>query len=161
MTTEMSNVALGGAKGEPGKYLERHSRGRGRMNKATRTLWLVVLCFTTAMPCPPFSKTPAKTDHFLLHTSKVCTVEDTDCLPPTTPNVRLQEQKAGAGVLLPMPAPVNCGWPDPRFSKAFSRRFPLAPSTDRAWPRRPRQFLLYPSVPTKVHLQILLETLRP
>jgi len=28
--TEMSNFALGGAKGEPGKYLERHSRGRGR-----------------------------------------------------------------------------------------------------------------------------------
>jgi len=30
MTTQMSNLALGGAKGEPGKYLERHSRGRGR-----------------------------------------------------------------------------------------------------------------------------------
>jgi len=28
--TEMSNLALGGAKGESGKYLERHSRGRGR-----------------------------------------------------------------------------------------------------------------------------------
>jgi len=34
---------MGGAKGEPGKYLERHSRGRGRIPKATRTLWLVAL----------------------------------------------------------------------------------------------------------------------
>src|ERR1043165_2921076 len=37
------SLALGGAKGEPGKYLERHSRGRGRITKATRTLWLVAL----------------------------------------------------------------------------------------------------------------------
>src|SRR5690242_2398578 len=81
----MFELALGGAKGEPGKYLERHSRGRGRMNKATRTLWLIALPFTTAMPFPPFSKTPAKTGHFLIHTSKVCTVEDRDCLPMTTP----------------------------------------------------------------------------
>src|SRR5690242_17945519 len=36
-------LATGGAKGEPGKYLERHSRGRGRITKATRTLWLVAL----------------------------------------------------------------------------------------------------------------------
>jgi len=27
---EMTKSALGGAKGESGKYLERHSRGRGR-----------------------------------------------------------------------------------------------------------------------------------
>src|ERR1043166_4825997 len=41
--TKMAILTKGGAKGEPGKYLERHSRGRGRITKATRTLWLVAL----------------------------------------------------------------------------------------------------------------------
>src|ERR1044072_1421407 len=81
----MFESALGGAKGEPGKYLERHSRGRGRMNKATRTLWLIALSFTTPVPFPQFSKTSAKAGHFLIHTTKVYTVEDSRCLPLTTP----------------------------------------------------------------------------
>src|ERR1044072_4566985 len=141
----MFESALGGAKGEPGKYLERHSRGRGRMNKATRTLWLVTLCFTTRMPCPQFSKTPAKIGHFLIHTPKVCTAEDSGCLPPTTPSITKRRQAAALQGGIPI-----SDWPDPQSETAFSLRFPLLPSRDKAWHRRPRPFPLYQGVPTKV-----------
>ena len=83
-STEMFELALGGAKGEPGKIPRAAFEGARTIIKATRTLWLVVLSSTTAMPCPQFSKTPAKIGHFLIHTPKVCTTEDSRCLPPTT-----------------------------------------------------------------------------
>ena len=56
----MAEMPKGGAKGEPGKYLERHSRGRGQINKATRTLWRVAFTFTTAMPIPKTEKDAEK-----------------------------------------------------------------------------------------------------
>src|SRR5690349_22070235 len=40
---EMAVWHWGVPKGSRAKYLERHSRGRGRITKATHTLWLVAL----------------------------------------------------------------------------------------------------------------------
>jgi len=56
----MAVLAKGGAKGEPGKYLERHSRGRGRITKATRTLWRVALSQYNRHAIAPYSKNPRK-----------------------------------------------------------------------------------------------------
>jgi len=73
------------------------------MIKATRTLWLVVLMLYNRHAISPFSKTPAKTGHFLLHTSKVCTVEDSGCLPPTTPYFWLARSTIRNSVLTAIP----------------------------------------------------------
>src|SRR5690349_16442709 len=54
------DLATGGAKGEPGKYLERHSRGRGRITKATRTRWLVALRQYNRHAIAPLFKNPPK-----------------------------------------------------------------------------------------------------
>jgi hypothetical protein len=77
------------------------------MNKATRTLWLVVLCFTTAMPFPSFQKPQQKTAILNTYNKSVygrgqwlSTADDTHC--------QFQEQNAGAAVLLLMPAPDAC-----------------------------------------------------
>src|SRR5215218_10101875 len=56
----MANWLRGVPKGSRGKYLERHSRGRGHVNKATRTLWR--LHFTVQPPChSSFFKNTSKT----------------------------------------------------------------------------------------------------
>ena len=79
--TQMANLALGGAKGEPGKYLERHSRGRGHINKATRTLWRLLSTITTAMPSLNFSKTSVKSNDPSVEPSTSVNKRRHDCLP--------------------------------------------------------------------------------
>jgi len=135
----MLKLAMGGAKGEPGKIPRAAFEGARTVNKATRTLWLIALRITTAMPSQQFSKTPAKTHRFYIHIPKVCTVEDTRRLRPSTP----------------------WHWLGPRSLIRFARQCPSVPSIDRAWRRRPRQCPRYRGAPTRDHLQTLLETRQP
>jgi len=171
----MFELAMGGAKGEPGKIPRAAFEGARTITKATRTLWLVVLSFTTAMPCPQFSKIPAKIGHFLIHTGKVCTTEDSRCLLRATrvsrkaaklTQRRKEDRQSVLGAFartsrLCVKLHSTSDSPDPRSVTAFSQRSPLVPSIDKAWHRLPRQFPRYPDVPTKVHPQIPLETLQP
>src|SRR5215208_7074488 len=73
MTTQMSDVALGGAKGEPGKIPRAAFEGARTLTKATRTLWLVADVSTTAMPFPCCQKPPAKPTDVFTSRRKVST----------------------------------------------------------------------------------------
>ena len=90
----------GGAKGEPGKYLERHSRGRGRMNKATRTLWLLPIPSTTSMPFTDFQKTSGKLLIGLEECQEVSISVDTNCLRLTTLDTNWTAPSQVVGVAL-------------------------------------------------------------
>lgn len=96
---------MGGAKGEPGKYLERHSRGRGRINKATRTLWLVALGQYNRYAIAPFSKTPTKVTGPVQTQPESVNSRGHWCLPVTTPVVyfRLARSTIRKRVLTAMP----------------------------------------------------------
>src|ERR1043165_4085965 len=78
------SLALGGAKGEPGKYLERHSRGRGRISKATRTLWLVALTLYNRHAIARGSKSPIKSERCRTNGVSKCEQSRTPCLRLTT-----------------------------------------------------------------------------
>ena len=71
MTTQMSDVALGGAKGEPGKIPRAAFEGARTLTKATRTLWLVADVSTTAMPFP-IVKNPQQNRPMYLHGAEKC-----------------------------------------------------------------------------------------
>src|SRR6185503_18049773 len=61
-STEMFELALGGAKGEPGKIPRAAFEGARTVTKATRTLWLVALRHYNRHAMVPFRKNPNKTN---------------------------------------------------------------------------------------------------
>ena len=138
-------------KGSRGNNLERHSRGRGRMTKATRTLWLVVLASTTAMPLPECQKCQQKPlvpcgDVYKCEQSRTPTVYHLRHLQQIT------SQEEGASPLLAgqgEPPFLTCSLCRRlisrslarRFAGEFAPRFPLDLSSDTVWHRRPRRSL--------------------
>src|SRR5262245_5910162 len=86
---------MGGAKGEPGKYLERHSRGRGRIPKATRTLWLVGLSQYNRHATAPLFKNLNKSERSRTDQARKCEQSRT---PVSTTGVRCKLQGAGVNL---------------------------------------------------------------
>ena len=160
----MVKLAKGGAKGEPGKYLERHSRGRGQITKATRTLWRVALAYTTAMP--------------LVHSSNICGkttdgLESVDnCRQPGTSTVYgrvqlgVEEHVQSSNFSLPVPdstavglnselvqLDLILGWLGPLCGGEFVPQFRLDLLIGKAWRHRPTLFPQCRDAPRRVRQQ--------
>ena len=68
-STEMTNSALGGAKGSRANTSS-GIRGGEDVNKATRTLWLVARCIYNRHAMSPFVKNPSKIDFSISFVTK-------------------------------------------------------------------------------------------
>ena len=148
----MKNRRRGVPKGGRENYLERQSRGRGRVDKAARTLWRIAPNLYNRYAIGSQSKNLSKNTFHRPDAHNNCTQQDTATVYLQKHLIRLRG--------LPQTTFPSSGWPDLRSSEGYAAQLPWDLWTGKASHRHPRRSQQYQDAPTQLHQRTLSKRLQ-